>query len=419
MTCSFDPSISSSSSSADGRWLVRAGSGQPPLLVERVRSSSPDALEEVRFDMSTTDSAATADPAERRDALVNRLFEATLGAWDLLGVYLGDRLGLYRAFAERGELTSSELAAATGTHERYVREWLEHQAASGILAVEDAGAAPEARRYTLPPGHDEALLDESSLNYIAPIGKLVAACTRPLDALLEAFRSGDGIPYADYGADLHEGQAAFTRPMFESLLGSEWLPAIPEVHARLQADPPARVADVACGEGRSSIAIARAYPKVRVDGIDADEASIAAARRHLAQSDIADRVAFQLRDAADPAFAGRYDLVYIHEALHDMSYPVQVLRACREMLADGGSVVVADERVADSFTAPGDELERFYYGFSILHCLPVGMVGEGAAGTGTVMRADTVRRYAEAAGFREFEVLPIENDFYRFYRLLP
>jgi hypothetical protein len=102
-----------------------------------------------------------------------------------------------------------------------------------------------------------------------------------------------------------------------------------------------------------------------------------------------------------------------------MAYPVEVLQTCRRLLTEGGSVVIGDERVADTFSAPGDEIERFYYGFSILHCLPVGMVGEGAAGTGTVMRADTVRRYADEAGFRGFEVLPIENDFYRFYRLEP
>jgi len=356
--------------------------------------------------------------AEQRDALVNRLFQATLGTWDILTVYLGDRLGFYRALSN-GALTSAELAAATGTHERYVREWLEQQASSELLEVDDADAEAADRRYGLPPGHGEVLLDESSLNYIAPIGKLVVACTRPIDALLDAFRTGDGIPYADYGVDLHEGQAQFTRPMFESLLGFEWLPAIPDVDARLRSDPPARVADVACGEGYSTIAIARAYPTALVDGLDLDDASIEAARTHLEGSGVEDRVTFHLRDAADPELAGRYDLVYIHEALHDMSYPVEVLRTCRELLAESGSVVIADERVAERFTVPGDDVERFYYGFSILHCLPVGMVGEGAAGTGTVMRADTVRRYAEEAGFRRFEVLPIENDFYRFYRLVP
>jgi 2-polyprenyl-3-methyl-5-hydroxy-6-metoxy-1,4-benzoquinol methylase len=359
----------------------------------------------------------TAEAATRRDQLVERLFQATLGAWDVLGVYLGDRLGLYRALADGSQRTPPDLAAVTGTHERYAREWLEQQAASGILAVDDPAAHPEARCYSLPAGHDEALLDESSLNYIAPLGRLVAACTHPLEALLDAFRTGDGIPYARYGADLHEGQARFTRPMFENLIGTEWLPALPDVDARLRSDPPARVADVACGEGRSSIAIALAYPKVRVDGIDVDEASINAARRHLRGSGVEDRLTFHLSDAADVDLGGTCDLVTIFEALHDMSYPVEVLRACRHLLADDGSVVIADERVADSFTAPADDLERFYYGFSVLHCLPVGMVGEGAAGTGTVMRADTVRRYGEQAGFREFEVLPIENDFYRFYRL--
>jgi ubiquinone/menaquinone biosynthesis C-methylase UbiE len=363
--------------------------------------------------------ATSTDVDQRRDALVGRLFEATVQAMDVFAVYLGDRLGLYRALAERGALTSGELAAATGTHERYAREWLEQQAASGILEVEDAEADAQERRFSLPPGHEEALVDETSLNYVAPVGKLMAACAKPLDAVLRAFRSGEGVPYADYRTDLHEGQAAFTRPMFENLLGNEWLPAIPQVHERLRADPPARVADVACGEGYSTVAIARAYPKVTVDGIDLDKASIDAAAKHLPGSGVEDRVTFHHRDAADVELEGAYDLVYMHESLHDMSYPVEVLRSCRRLLAEGGSVVIGDERVADTFTAPGDDLERFYYGFSILHCLPVGMVGEGAAGTGTVMRADTVRRFTEEAGFAGFEVLPIEDDFYRFYRLTP
>jgi len=354
-----------------------------------------------------------AEPSERRDALVERLFGSMLGALDVLSVYLGVRLGLYRALADRGPSTSDELAGAAGLNERYVREWLEQQATTGILEVDDES------RFTLPPGHDEALLDESSLNYIAPVGKLVVASVRPIDAVLDAFRSGDGVPYADYGADLHEGQAEFTRPMFEQLLGSEWFPKIPDAHERLQAEPPARVADVACGQGYSTIAIARAYPKAQVDGIDLDEASIAAAQENLAETGVEDRVTFHNRDAADPGLQGQYDFVYMHESLHDMSYPVEVLRACRGLLGEGGFVVVADERVADTFTGSGDDVERLCYGFSVLHCLPVGMVGESAAGTGTVMRKGTVRRYAREAGFGGFDVLPIENDFYRFYRLTP
>jgi len=361
--------------------------------------------------------AGAADATERRDALVERLSLDAIGAFDLFSVHIGERLGLYRALADKGPLTSSELAAAAGIHERYAREWLEQQAASDILAAE--GGDDSSRRFRLPEGHDEALLDVSSLNYIAPIARAVLASIRPIDALLEAMRTGDGVPYADYGEDLHEAQAAFTRPLFENLLGSEWLGGVPEIRDRLLADPPARVADVACGQGRSSIEIARAYPKVLVDGIDSDTASIEFARKNLEGSGVENRVSFRDRDAADAGLAGRYDLVTIFEALHDMSYPVEVLRAARGLLAAGGVMLIGDERTEESFTAPAGETERLYYGFSIFHCLPVGMVGEGAVGTGTVIRPATVRRYAEEAGFSSCEVLPIENDFWRFYLLRP
>jgi 2-polyprenyl-3-methyl-5-hydroxy-6-metoxy-1,4-benzoquinol methylase len=360
--------------------------------------------------------ADVADGRARRDALVERLFTNAIGAFDLFSVYVGDRLGLYAALAEKGPLTTAELADAAGVHERYAREWLEQQAASEFLDVERDGDEP---RFRLPPGHDEALLDVSSLNYIAPIARAVLGSIRPIHALLAAFRSGDGVPYAEYGEDLHEGQAAFTRPLFENLLGKEWLPSVPEIHERLGADPPARVADIACGQGRSSIEIARAYPKVRVDGIDSDRASIERAREHLTGSGVEDRVTFREADAAEAELAGGYDLVTIFEALHDMSYPVEVLRAARKLLADEGAVFVGDERTEDEFTAPAGEVERLYYGFSVFHCLPVGMVGEGAAGTGTVIRADTVARYAAEAGFATCEVLPIENDFWRFYLMRP
>jgi 2-polyprenyl-3-methyl-5-hydroxy-6-metoxy-1,4-benzoquinol methylase len=294
--------------------------------------------------------ATTADATARRDALVERLFMNAIGAFDLFSVYLGDALGLYRTLADKGQLTSAELAEAAGVHERYAREWLEQQAASELLEVQ---GDEEERRFRLPEGHDEALLDVSSLNYVAPMARAVLASIRPVDALLAAFRSGDGVPYADYGENLHEAQAAFTRPLFENLLGKEWLPSVPELHERLLADPPARVADVACGQGRSSIELARAYPKVLVDGIDSDRASIERARENLAGTGLEERVAFRERDAADAGLAGRYDLVTIFEALHDMSYPVDVLRAARGLLADGGLVFVGDERTEDGFTAPG------------------------------------------------------------------
>ncbi len=355
----------------------------------------------------------------RRDELVERLFGAVLGMNDLYMVYIGERLGFYRALVEIGPATSAELSAAAGTHERYTREWLEQQAVTGILEVEDPGEGAPARRYRLPAGHEEVLTGRDSLNYLAPFARMMVGIVRPVPAVLEAFRSGGGVPYADFDADFCEGQGEMNRAQFVNLLGSEWLPAVPDVHARLEADPPARVADVACGTGWSSIALATAYPKVRVDGFDLDEYSIELARRNLAGTDLADRVSFEVRDAADPVSQGGYDLVTVFEAIHDMSAPVEALRAMRGLLAEGGSVIVADERVADSFTAPGDEVERLMYGWSVLHCLPVGMAEQPSAATGTAMRPETLREYALAAGFRDVEILPIENDFWRFYRLRP
>jgi SAM-dependent methyltransferase len=348
------------------------------------------------------------------EALAERLFMNSVGAFELFSVYVGDVLGLYRVVGERGAVSSAELAEAAGVNERYAREWLEGQAAGGLLEVEDG----DVLRFRFPPGHEEALLDGSSLNYAAPLARAIVAAIRPIDALLGAIKHGGGIPYADYGEDLHEAQAAFTRPMFERLLGTEWLPAVPDVHERLSADPPARVADVACGQGRSTIEIARAYPKAVVEGIDSDHASIGRAHEHLAASGLDGRVSFHTRDAAR-GLTGPYDLITIFEALHDMSYPVSVLEAAREALSEDGVVLIGDERTEDDFTGPAGELERLYYGFSLFHCLPVGMIGEGAAGTGTVIRQATVRRYAAATGFSSCEVLPIENDFWRFYLLRP
>ena len=212
-------------------------------------------------------------------------------------------------------------------------------------------------------------------------------------------------------------QAALNRPVFLKVLGQEWLPSIADVHARLQADPSARVADIACGYGWSSIGIARAYPNARIDGFDSDAPSIAAARAIAEQHGLSDRITFTTRDAADPALAGRYDLVTVFEALHDMARPVEALRAIRRLVADDGAVIIMDEHVGESFTAPADEVERFMYCASVLLCLPAGMAEQPSAGTGTIMRPDTLRRYASEAGFRDVEILPIEHPFFRFYRL--
>ena len=356
----------------------------------------------------------TAD--QSADALARRLFTDALGALELYTVYVGERLGLYRALADGGPATSSELAGRTGTVERYVREWLEHHAASGLLAVDDPAAGPLDRRYRLPAGHLPVLADPDDVRYAAYKGVEMVRAARPLPDVVEAFRHGGAPPPLSWAP---EGRAEFNRALFVNLLGSEWLPAIGEVDRRLRAEPPARVADMGCGTGWSSIAMATAYPRITVDGFDLDPDVVAAADEHAREAGLADRVRFSVLDAADPDLPGRYDLVTIFEALHDMARPVEALAAARGMLADGGSVVVADEPVADEFGVPASEMERYAYGWSVVSCLPSAMDDPETAATGAVMRPATLARYAHAAGFARTETLPLESDVWRFYRLVP
>lgn len=361
--------------------------------------------------------SAGEDVARERDAFIERLLQATRGTFEIFSVYLGVRLGFYEALAAGGAATSAELASRTGTSERYVREWLEQQTVTGILAVDDEKAEPRKRRFRLPPAYTEVLVDQESLNYLAPLARLVAGAVHPLGSVLHAYRTGAGVPYADYGVDLREGQAGINRAMFLRQLGTEWLPAVPDVHARLTAGPPARIADLGCGAGWSSIGMAQSYPNVLVDGFDLDDASIELARANAQAAGLAGRVTFGARDAGDPQLAGRYDLVTAFECVHDMSQPVGALRAMRQLAGDTGAVLVVDERVGDSFTAAGNDVEWMMYGWSILHCLPVGKADTPSAETGTVLRPDTLRRYAMDAGFRRMEIVPIDNLFFRFYRL--
>jgi SAM-dependent methyltransferase len=356
---------------------------------------------------------------ERRDALAGRLFEAAIGTSDVMSVYVGDRLGLYQALAKGGRMTPGQLAAATGTHERYIREWLEQQAATGILEAEENAAAPELRQFSVPDGHAEVLIDRDSLNCLAGLIRLTVGVTTTLPALLEAYKTGGGIPYPQFGIDTREGIAEMNRPMFINLLGQEWLPAISEIHARLQADPPARILDAGCGTGWSTIAMARAYPNAIVHGFDADEASVLTARANAAAAGLADRLTFALRDASRPGIAGRFDLITAFESVHDMGRPVAALARMRELLTETGVVLVADERVQETFSAPAGDVDRLNYGFSVLHCLPATIAESDEAATGTVMRPDTLRQYATAAGFSTVEVAPIEHDFWRFYLLRP
>jgi 2-polyprenyl-3-methyl-5-hydroxy-6-metoxy-1,4-benzoquinol methylase len=349
------------------------------------------------------------------EQLAERVFASVLGAFETVSIHLGDHLGVYRYLHEHGPASEAEVAEACGIAPRYAREWLEQQTVAGFLEVDDPGLPADKRSYSLPAEHAAVLVDRDHLLHSAPFARLFTACAIQVPALTEAYRSGGGVGWSTYGELMRTAQADANRPLFLGPLGTELLPALPEVHARLSDG--GSVADLGCGEGWSSIGIARAYPTARVDGYDIDPDSVEAARRHADEAGVADRVSFTLVDGATVEPDSPYDLVTLFECVHDMPDPVSVLAGARRLVAEDGTVLVMDEKVAEEFAGAGDELERIMYGYSLLVCLPDGLSHPGSVGTGTVMRPSTLASYASDAGFREVEVLPLEHDVFRFYRL--
>ena len=347
-------------------------------------------------------------------SLDERLVESTTAALELYGVHLGRALGLYATLAEQGPLTAGELADAAGIDARYAREWLEQQAVAAYLVVEDASRPADQRRYVLPTEHTGALVDVDDTAHVSPLADMVVGIGQALSEVVAAYRTGGGVPYRSYGEDFRRGQGGVNRPAFTHDLTGSWLPALPDLHAAL-ARPGVRIADLGCGLGFSTQALATAYPDAEVVGIDADPPSIDEARELARQAGV--RVRYVAADASEVGVHGPFDAVLILEALHDMSRPVESLRAALKSLAEGGSVVVVDERVQADFTAPGDLVERMMYGWSITHCLPTQRAEEPSAAIGTVLRASQVTALAEEAGFTTVEETDIDAGFFRVYRL--
>lgn len=347
------------------------------------------------------------------EAFGGQVFGDALGYFRVLSMYVGLRLGLYEALRDADGLTAADLASRAAIDERYAREWLEQQATAGILEA-DTGADPNVFR--LPSGHAEALLNPDSLAFLGATIRQLMSLRGVIDHVVEAFRNGGGLPYDAFGEESIDGQGGANRPVYLTTLPNVWLPAIEPFHERLSAGP-ARVVDVGCGHGWSSIALARAYPQAEVDGYDPDPLSVQRAQAHAAEAGLADRVRFH--EASGASIEGAADLAMAFECVHDMSDPVSVLGAARRALVNDGAMLVVDERTRDAFDGTPDDLEAYFYGWSLFDCLPTGLAGNPSVGTGTVMRPETLRGYATAAGFTRFDVLPIEHDAFRLYLLRP
>jgi 2-polyprenyl-3-methyl-5-hydroxy-6-metoxy-1,4-benzoquinol methylase len=350
-------------------------------------------------------------------ALALRLFRSMLATQESFTAYLGVKLGLYQALCDGGPATAGDLAARTSLAPRYVREWLEQQAAAGMVSVDDPGHGCQLRRYRLPPGYERVLTqsaDPMSLVSTAmlPLGGVAAA----LPHLLAAFRTGDGIPADVFGDDWRQGHGGANRAVYTLQLASWLRRLLPDLHQRLSRDQ-ARIADVGCGVGWASVALAGAYPAAHITAVDPDGAAVDEARRHAAEAAVDGRVTFHVADAAALLGDHEYDLVCLFDTLHEVALPVQALRVCRTLCGPRGTVLVLESRVGEAFTVPADEVGRFQYATSVLHCLPAGLVGDGAAGTGTVMRPAALRAWALDAGFATVASYDVDDRFHRLYRL--
>jgi 2-polyprenyl-3-methyl-5-hydroxy-6-metoxy-1,4-benzoquinol methylase len=234
-----------------------------------------------------------------------------------------------------------------------------------------------------------------------------------IEKVVAAYKTGAGVPYSCYGPDFRHGQGGINRPAFESALVESWLPAMSGGATKLAAG--GRIADLGCGQGWAAMSVARAFPKAEVWGIDADPSSVEDARGFAAEAGV--RVRFECADAAALSDHGPFDVVMLLEVLHDLARPAEALRGARRALAKDGAVLVADEAVEPKFTAPGSDMERMMYGWSITHCLPTQMVEHPSAAIGTVIRESLVRDLAAEAGFRSVDVLAADGGFFRLYEL--
>jgi SAM-dependent methyltransferase len=296
----------------------------------------------------------------RLEAFVDQVFGDLTACYGGVMVTLGSRLGLYEALAGAGPLTSDEIASRAGCAERYVREWLASQVASGYVEYD-----AQATTYVLPPEHAAVLADHESPTCLAPAFNVPASMWLDEDKAVEAFRTGAGVPWGEHHERLHCGVAAFYGNAYRASLVQEWLPALDGVVERLEAG--ARVADIGCGHGHSTVLMAQAFPRSRFVGIDPHWDSIAAATEHAAAAGVSDRVRFALGTATDHSEGG-FDLICFFDCLHDLGDPVGAARHARESLAEGGTVMLVEPNAADALEDNAGPIARAYYSASTTVC---------------------------------------------------
>jgi 2-polyprenyl-3-methyl-5-hydroxy-6-metoxy-1,4-benzoquinol methylase len=342
--------------------------------------------------MNTTEThTPTIDP-KKVEAFLGRVVTDFGAAFGVALGFLGDKLGLYKAMAFAGPLSSEEIAKRSGTKERYVREWLINQAAGGYVEYDKATG-----KYTLPDEQAVALTDDTSPFNVAGGFELINALLKADDRVTENFLTGGGMTWGEHHHNLFEGTERFFRPSYRGNLLSTWLPAVTGIVDRLKKG--IRVADIGCGYGASTLILADAFPNSTFTGFDNHAPSIERANEHAKQNGLTKSLSFKV--ASGQEFSGTYDLITFFDCLHDMGDPIGALKHCREHLADDG-VIMAIEPMGGRTTEENfNPVGRIYSGASVFVCTP-NAVATGGYAVGTVASDDVLADVAKKAGFTSF-----------------
>jgi SAM-dependent methyltransferase len=353
---------------------------------------------------------ATTDIDEKKaEEFVGRVLTDTSAAMITTLCALGDRLGLFRDLAERGPATSAQLAERAGINERYAREWLSALAATGYLSYD-----PATGIFTLPAEHVPALAQEAGPYFFGGVHQMLTGISGALDPLVEAFRSGGGVPQSRYGANWWDGMERFTAAWVENLLVQEWVPLVPDVKAKLEAG--ATVADVGCGRGRALVKLAQTFPDSTFVGYDVFGPSVEAATAKAKAAGVDDRVRFEERDVS-AGLPERFDVIWTLDVIHDAVDPVGVLRAIRDALTDDGIYLCLDINCSDKLEENAGPLGAMFLSFSVLYCMTTSLANDGA-GLGTVgLHEPKLRELAAQAGFGTVRRVEMENPFNNLYEL--
>ncbi len=343
--------------------------------------------------MTTTEQPSQVD--------IDKLMQFVFRAVDEVGatlntalVVMGDRLGFYRALAGAGPLSPAELAERTGTAERYVREWLNAQAAGSYV-----GYDPDSGRYTLPPEQAVALTDQDSPAYLPGFFQIALGSMLDSPKIVDAARSGAGFGWHEHVHDVHEGCERFFRTGYNAHLIAEWLPALDGVVAKLERG--AQVADVGCGHGASTILMAQAFPNSTFTGSDYHSGSIETARSHAQEAGVNSRAHFETSAAAAYSGSG-YDLVTMFDCLHDMGDPVAAARHVRGTLKPDGSWMIVEPQAGDRIEENLNPVGRAFYSFSTLLCTPASLSQDVGLALGAQAGEARIRDVVTAGGFTRF-----------------